>query len=1033
MTRSGRHLATWAFFLVLGAGWLFAADPHVRLSQYGHSVWRLQDGVLGSAPTVIAQSNDGYIWIGTETGLLRFDGAQFAPFSPPGWEQVFNPEVTALFSAKDGTLWIGTTSKIASWKDGKLTVIDPRGYTNAFAEDHQARIWAAVSRSKEHKPVCQLSSAKAECFGAANGIPFNFGGGLDVDSDGNLIVSSASNVIHWSRERGLVSSYVFDSLKRNEGLHGISALLTEANGLLLVGIGFAGKGLGLVHLKDGIVSTFLEGGIDGSYIAPQTLFRDGSGCLWIGTVSDGLYRMCGAAAEHFTTKDGLSGDSVRDFKEDREGNIWVSTDNGVDCFHDLKVISWSSREGFPSGFVSSVLAGRSGSIFIGSHDALYVLRDGKISIFDAAHGLPGNGVTALQEDALGQQWMGVSNELVVFDGRHFKEIKRADGKPAGVVTSLALGADKSIWACVLGNPGTLLHVTNGKAESVQALSSPVCRVVQDKDSGVWFSDRERVGHYSRGKTDWISLPLKPQPTTSPITALLAGPDGAIFASSRDGVWALRDGELRSLGIGNGLPCQDANGMGFSAQGALLLRSSCGLIRIAPEILEAWRANSEQRVSYQLIDSYDGVRLSHATFSPQMSLGLDGRMWLANGSGVQVLDADHIPINPMPPPVHIQEILVDHVRQDAIAGLRLGPLIHEIEIRYAGLSFSEPQKVHFRYMLEGRDTTWQDPGVRRSAFYQDLKPGRYRFRVLAANNDGVWNSAGDTLDFSVRPAWFQTIWCRVLCMVVVCLLIWMTYRIRINSIAKAIGARFDERLDERTRMALELHDTFLQTVQGSKMVADDALDPDADQVRMRHALERLSVWLGQAVTEGRAALHALRVSTTEQNHLAEFLDRTAREYAQRTSISVALSVIGDARDLHPIVRDEIARIAEEAIRNSCLHSKASQLSIELRYGRDLILRFNDNGVGIDPDVMDVGKQGHFGIQGMKERSARIRARITITSTLNAGTQIILNVPGDAIYRREKKSRFSALRILKLWPRPLNGQRPNADRQSNSDDE
>jgi len=216
------------------------------------------------------------------------------------------------------------------------------------------------------------------------------------------------------------------------------------------------------------------------------------------------------------------------------------------------------------------------------------------------------------------------------------------------------------------------------------------------------------------------------------------------------------------------------------------------------------------------------------------------------------------------------------------------------------------------------------------------------------------------------------------------------------------------------------------VQGSKMVADDALDPDADQVRMRHALERLSVWLGQAVTEGRAALHALRVSTTEQNHLAEFLDRTAKEYAQRTSISVALTVIGDARDLHPIVRDEIARIAEEAIRNSCLHSKASQLSMELRYGRDLILRFNDNGVGIDPDVMDAGRPGHFGIQGMRERSARIRARITITSTLNSGTQITLSVPGDVVYRLEKKSPFSSLQALKFWARPSNEQRPKANR-------
>ena len=317
----------------------------------------------------------------------------------------------------------------------------------------------------------------------------------------------------------------------------------------------------------------------------------------------------------------------------------------------------------------------------------------------------------------------------------------------------------------------------------------------------------------------------------------------------------------------------------------------------------------------------------------------------------------------------------------------------------------PQKVRFRYWLEGHDVGWQDPGTRRQAFYNNLRPGTFTFRVIACNNDGVWNKMGSSLRFSVAPAWFQTTWFQALWITSVCLFIWIIYHLRVRHIAAEISARFDVRLDERTRMALELHDTFLQTVQGSKMVADDALDPAADQLRMRHALEKLSVWLGQAVTEGRAALHALRVTTTERNHLAEFLERTAREHSQRTPISVAFTVIGDAREVHPIVRDEISRIAEEGIRNACLHSNASQLSMELRYARNLSLRIHDNGVGIDPEVVEAGKTGHFGIQGMKERSARIRAKITITSTRNSGTTISLTVPGEVIYRREKRRLFA----------------------------
>ena len=552
-------------------------------------------------------------------------------------------------------------------------------------------------------------------------------------------------------------------------------------------------------------------GLDGSSVDPQSLHRDGLGQLWIGTFTAGLYRVSDSFTEHFTTREGLSGDSVRNFLEDREGNFWVMTDGGVDCFHDLKVLSLSSHEGLPPGFIDSILAAKDGSVLVLSHGALNVLRDGKTTTFDAAHDLPGNGVTAVMEDATRRFWMGVGNELAIFDGQHFQLVKRSDGKAVGVVFALALDADGSVWASVLGPPRSILHIVNGKVEAALSTTKPAL-LATDNRPGLWFSDDSNLGHFAQGKVEWF-----PSESRRHTSTLITGKDGAIFADGSTGVWGLRNGKAQMLSKANGLPCESVDGMVFSAKKSLFLRSQCGLIEIAPEALESWWHDPKSQVAYRLLDSYDGAHLSHATFSPQMSLAPNGKLWIANQGGVQVLDPDHLLGNSVAPPVHIEEIIADHTRLEPSTGLVLPPLTHDIEIHYTALSFSVPQKVRFRYMLESRDTTWQEPGTRRTAFYQNLKPGHYRFRVLAANNDGVWNNVGDTFEFNVKPAWFQTLWFSALWITTMFALIWGIYRLRVRSIARAITARFDERLDERTRMALELHDTFLQTVQGSKMV------------------------------------------------------------------------------------------------------------------------------------------------------------------------------------------------------------------------
>jgi signal transduction histidine kinase len=312
----------------------------------------------------------------------------------------------------------------------------------------------------------------------------------------------------------------------------------------------------------------------------------------------------------------------------------------------------------------------------------------------------------------------------------------------------------------------------------------------------------------------------------------------------------------------------------------------------------------------------------------------------------------------------------------------------------------PQKVHFRYMLEGHDAGWEEPGTRRQAFYSDLSPGTYRFRVVACNGDGIWNETGATLAFSVAPAWYQATWFRFLCSATAIFVVWVLYRLRVRKIARAISARFDERLAERTRLARELHDTFLQTIQGSKMVADDALEQSADPVRMRRAMERLSVWLGQATEEGRAALNSLRTSTTERNDLAEALQRATEDDLVPSAMTVTFSVVGEAREMHPIVRDEVYRIGYEAIRNAAMHSRASRLEVELKYAQDLMIRVSDNGIGIDPAVADQGKDGHFGLQGMRERAARIGGKLTLVSSATSATEITLVVPGGIVFRKAK---------------------------------
>jgi signal transduction histidine kinase len=378
---------------------------------------------------------------------------------------------------------------------------------------------------------------------------------------------------------------------------------------------------------------------------------------------------------------------------------------------------------------------------------------------------------------------------------------------------------------------------------------------------------------------------------------------------------------------------------------------------------------------------------------------DGRLWFATIRGIAWLDPVALDkaYNSTPPSVIVNSLVSNGKAHSNFRGLVLPPHTGRIQIDYTALSLAIPERVLFRYKLEGADSDWQDAGTRREAFYTNLRPGHYRFRVIACNNDGVWNNVGSDVQFAITAAWYQTTWFYALCAASVLVITWALYQLRLRQIARAMSARFDERLSERTRIARDLHDTFLQTIQGSKLVADSALRQAPDSARMRGALEQLSVWLGRATEEGRAALNSLRTSTTEKNDLAAAFQRAIEECRIATSMEASFSVVGEVSEMHPIVRDEVYRIGYEATRNACVHSQATRLQVELTYAEDLVLRVRDNGVGIDPAIVNEGKDGHFGLQGMRERALRIMAKLTVETSTVSGTEIKLVVPGSIIYR------------------------------------
>jgi signal transduction histidine kinase/ligand-binding sensor domain-containing protein len=1009
-------------------GWrshAFALNPTLDITQYAHTSWKITEGFSKGRIWSIAQTPEGYLWLGTEFGLMRFDGVRAVPWAPPSGDHLPSPDIRSLRVSRDGRLWIGTYRGLVAWDGVKLTrypEFDGR-IIEALDEDGEGTLWVVAGWTLSAAKLCRVLSGKTACYGEDGGA----GAGVTTvyaDSKGALWAGAMTGVWRWNP--GPPKFYPIAGPAQRT-----YALLESEDGGLLV----ARRG-GISKLMNGGYEPYPSPG--GPQFPPFRLLRDRGGSLWVGALVDhGLMHIHRGRTDVFTRFDGLSGDTPSSVFEDREGNIWVATENGLDRFRDFAIPTMSVEQGLSSRGVSSVLAARDGSVWMATSDGVNRWKNGVITIYrrggrdwtrggSAAGGfmarpapgatrrvqeifgieLPDKEVESLFEDARGNIWVAATRGVAVFASGRFHRVP--DIQPGNLLSF----AGDSAGNVFISGDDALLHLyrerlieripwaTFGKKEPALAL------LYDGMHGGLWLGFREGgVALFEEGRLR-ASYTAAQGLGDGVVQSLYSDAAGALWAATEGGLSRIQDGRIATLTTRNGLPCNSIHWLMEGVDQSVWLYTACGLVRIARTALDAWGTHPQQTIQPRTLDGFDGVGIHPliiSGYSPIVTKDTDGTLWFVASDGVSILDPRHLSANTLQPPVRIEKIAADGRSYAPGGGLRLPPRVRDLSIDYTALSLVAPEKVRFRYMLEGQDADWKEVVNDRRVQYSNLAPGAYRFRVTASNNSGVWNETGASLDFSIAPTYYQTRWFEALMVVSALALLWVAYELRMRQVARQFNRMLDARVNERTRIARDLHDTMLQSFQGALLRFQSVATvittrPDEASKRLEQALDQAET----AVTEGRNAVHGLRASATTLNDLGKAIAAFGAELTGDPTLvnapAIAVEIDGASRMLNPLVRDEAYRIASEALRNAIRHAAARYITVTIHYEpRQLRLTVIDDGKGIAAETLERQQvAGHFGLPGMRERAAVVKGQLEVRSAPGAGTEIELRVPAAIAY-------------------------------------
>jgi len=981
----------------------FALNPKLDVSQYAHTSWKIRDGFPKGEITAIAQTPDGYLWLGTELGLFRFDGIKNTLWRPPANQELPSNFIFSLLVTRDGALWIGTAKGLASWKDGKLTQYPELAgrYLFKLVEDHDGTVWASGMAVPVGK-LCAIRNGNVQCFGDDGSLgrgAFN----LYEDSHGNLWAGVKDGLWRW--KPGPPKFYPLAGEP-----DGIQCLGEDNDGTLLVG-----WNSGIYRFVDGKTELYSIPGRSGP-IRGRRMLRDRDGSLWIGSLNEGLIHVHEGRTDVFGFSDGLSGESGRVLFEDREGNIWVGTANGLDRFRDFAIPSFSVDQGFSSSRIHSVLADKDGSLWLASPESLNRWNNGQVTTINSNGFVP----NSLFQDDAGRIWVSTP-----FGFGYLKDDRYVPVNAGyGAVVSMAQDTAGNVW---IANEHVGLFQVRGESVVQQIPWSKlghedaVTVVIADRlHGGLWLGFfLGGIAYYNEGQIR-ASFTTANGLLDGRVNDLRLDQDGTLWIATENGLSRLKNGRIATLTSRNGLPCDGVHWLREDGAHSVWLYTPCGLLRVASSELDAWAVaidkdiNAQPVVHATVFDTLDGVRsLAMAShFSPQVAKSTDGKLWfVVVEGGISVVDPNHLSFNNLAPPVQIEQLVADRqifeATPEGSGPVRLPPLIRDLQIDFTALSLVAPEKILFRYKLEPRDHDWQDAGNRRVAFYNDLAPGTYRFRVIACNNSGVWNETGAYVDFTIAPAYYQTAWFRVSVAVLFLLVLGALYQLRLRQVARVVRGRMEERLEERERIARDLHDTLLQSVQGLILKFHAVLKQIPADMPAHNALEKTLDHADEVLAEGRDRIRNLRVNPATLSDLPAAFRSVAEETLAGRDAIFKTVVEGRVRDLHPLVLEECYCIGREAIINALTHSEGQHVEAEITYdSRQFRVRVRDDGRGIDPTILEAGgRSGHWGLQGMYERAQKIGGQLRFWSRPETGTEVELIVRGSTAYQDVSRKSLS----------------------------
>jgi signal transduction histidine kinase/ligand-binding sensor domain-containing protein len=960
-----------------------ALDPNRTISQYIHDEWGVAQGFPAGTIYAIAQSADGYLWIGAEKGLVRFDGLSFQNFNSANFPSLPAGPVIGLLADREGNLWIRSQGpNLVRYRDGTFQdfrVIPGQtdysvtamghgsagdlllAYRNAVARYNGGELLSLFTGKELPLVISIAETADRQLWLGTRDA------GLLFESGGKL--SAAGFSLHDSKINSLLPS-----LDRE-------LWIATDNGVL------RWDGLGITR-----------SGVPNALTRVQTfaLIKDRESNIWAGT-ANGLVRVR-ATGVSATDQLARPGQGVTALFEDREGDLWVGSARGLERFRYSPFLTYSPPLASTEGNGPVYVDARERTWFGPSQGGLSRIQDGKIEQISTA-GLDKDVVYSIaggpDELWIARQRGGLTCLRFKNGAITSKTYTKADGLAQDSVYAVYRSRSGTVWAGTV-NAGvsrfqdgkfTTYTTANGLA------ADTVSAIEETPDGAIWLATPNGLNAFSNGR--WMVLSGADGLPPGGVNCLATDSSGLLWIGTSKGLAVLRRRRVEFPTQAPDLLREEIFGIAEDPSGWLWVATASHVLRVnSVPVLNGTVRDSDIR-EYGTADGLSGTEGAKRFRS--VTADSLGRIWFSLNRGISVVDPALLVHAPAPVLVHIEKISADGRLLQPRPALHIASTPRRITIGYAGLSLSVPERVRFRYWLEGNDHGWSEPTAAREAVYTNLAHGPYRFRVMAGNAEGVWDSAEAVATFEIEPALWQTWWLRLMIVLACVLSVLMLYRYRLHQITRQISIRFEERLAERTRIAQDLHDTLLQGFLSASMqlsVAADGLPADSPA---RPLLARILQLIREVTEEGRNRVRGLRSSTSGSVDLAKALAEIRSEILV-PGIAFRVIVQGEPQPLHPLLGDEVYRIGREALVNAFRHSHAKNIEVELEYtAARLRVLVRDDGCGIDPRVLKSGREGHWGLVGMRERAQQIGARLGVWSRATAGTEIEISVPGHIAFR------------------------------------